>query len=71
MVKDRNIPVGDNGGLPGSPGVYLYLISNTFFASERFKFEIIFLRLALLFLFICAFPKTNEIIGGQINFSTA
>ncbi|MCJ7570277.1 MAG: hypothetical protein MUO82_00140, partial [Candidatus Thermoplasmatota archaeon] len=35
MVKDRNMPIGGSGGLPGVPGMYLYLLSNTFFASER------------------------------------
>jgi hypothetical protein len=54
MMNERNIPIGDKGGLPGLPGVYLYLLFNTSFASERLRLFIVFLRLALLLFFMNA-----------------
>jgi hypothetical protein len=69
--KERNIPVGESGGRPGFPGWYLYWFFKVFSISERLIFVIIFLRLTLLVVFICAFPSKMKNWEGSFNFSTA
>ena len=56
--------MGEIGGRPGLSGWYLYWFFSTFSICERLIFAIIFLRLALLFLFHLCIPKQNEKLGG-------